>query len=276
MARLVIIATVVLCANVSAHLNHIQFAAIDEAHGKLHVRYRMSADMFMSNVDADIKAGRLTESVKQRPISDIIQSYFRTHLLLELNGAANAADSATFEFDAKTSDWIADFIFPAPPENSKPTLICDAFLENNPRTQTLARITWRGENTMFHFRTGNVRYALGSSLQAPSENKAAPASPTIQFLDGLARALKAYDFLAAGSLVLIVLGQMLSKLPRPVIALLAIPAAVALSLDQCGRDGILVVSGFALGWSAVVVTLFHLSSSILQTHSTSTSPMEIS
>lgn len=263
MNRVFILALGLLCANACAHLNHIQFAAIEEAGGMLRVRYRMSADMFMSNLDADIKSGRLNESVKQQPIDQILRQYFKTHLLLETDGAVgdapHEADSVAFTFDAKTSDWVADFLFQSPAPNARTVLFCDAFLENNPRTQTLARIDWRGEKTMFHFRTGNVRYVLGSSVLAPQETQTRAVTGPELFLDGLARALTAYDFLGAGALVLIVLGRMLIKRPLVIVPAVAVAASVALSLDQCGRENAPLAIGYAFGWLAVALTAFGLS-----------------
>ena len=243
-------------APAQAHLNHIQFAAVDETGGKVRIRYRMSADMFMSNLDADIKIGRMNESIKQSPIDQIIRAYFKTHLLLEVDGVPREAEHADFEFDAKTSDWVADFYFDAPPLHSKSILFCDAFLENNPRTQTLARINWRGENTMYHLRAGNFRYALGSSIQIPAEAQHSSAPGRELFLDGLAQSFKAYDFLTAGALMLIVLGQIWRTMPRVVAPVLALAMGAALGVDQCGRAGLPCASGFALGWSAVVLTLY--------------------
>ena len=265
MKRVCVLTLSLLCANVRAHLNHVQFAAIEEVDGKLRVRYRMSADMFMSNLDADIKRGRLIESIKQRPIDDIIREYFKTHLLLEAGGAPREADSASFTFDAKTSDWVADFLFQAPAPDARIVLFCDAFLENNPRTQTLARIDWRGDKTMFHFRNGNVRYVLGSSLQPPQETQARAESGREFFLDGLARALKAYDFLAAGALVLIVLGRMPIKWPHAIVPAVALAASVALSIDQCGHENAPLAIGFAFGWLAVALTAYGLSVFALRT-----------
>ncbi len=259
MKRSLLFASILICASAFAHLNHIQFAAVDEIDGHMRIRYRMSADMFMSNLDADIKSGRLSESIKQKPIDQIIRAYFQTHLLLEIDGAKHEAASATFSFDSKTSDWIADFFFDTPNASATATLFCDAFLQNNPRTQTLARINWRGENTMYHLRLGNTRYVLGSSLRPLSDTQVAIAPLHQQFLDGLAQALKAYDFLAAGALVVAVLGQILTKAPRAIVPLLALAAAAALSADQCARNGIPNTIGFALGWLAVVLTVYRIS-----------------
>ena len=61
-----------------------------------------------------------------------------------------------FTLDDKTGDWIADFTFPKFEDDF--TLFCDAFLENNPRTQTLARCAWRGKRDVFHFKKGSERW----------------------------------------------------------------------------------------------------------------------
>src|SRR5207244_1464205 len=131
-----------------------------------------------------------------------------------------------------------------------------AFLENNPRTQTLARINWRGENTMFHFRTGNVRYVLGSSLQTAGDAQISSSTATDAFLDGLARSLKAYDFLAAGALFVVVLGQIFSKGRRHLIFPFALFSCIALGKNQCGSDNGACVLGFALGLFAVALTVY--------------------
>src|SRR5438045_3964807 len=141
--RRIVLGLLLVCAcGVQAHLNHIQFAAIDEIDGKLRVRYRMSADMFMSNLDLEIAAGRMDASIKQLPIERIVAAYFQTHLRLEAQNGASSAESVSVSIDFKNGDWIADFLFPAPAQQSQTSIFCDAFLNNNPRTQTLARINW--------------------------------------------------------------------------------------------------------------------------------------
>ncbi len=255
---LLLFALVFLSARVDAHLNHVQFATVDEVDGALRVRYRMSADMFMSNLEVEIKSGRLGESIKQRPLDEIIRQYFKSHLAIETGGAAQNARTVTFFRDEKTGDWVADFVFDAPAPGAETTLLCDAFLENNPRTQTLARIDWRGEKTMFHFRKGYEHYALGSSLHPAVQETQARDGDGEQFLDGLAHAFKSYELLAAGALVCLVLGLALRKW-KFAVPLLALAACVLLSRDECERESLQHAAGFAVGWLAVALTGFAFS-----------------
>jgi hypothetical protein len=246
-----------------AHLNHVQFAAIEEVDGQLRVRYRMSADMFMTNLDVEIKSGRLPESIKQLPLNEIIARYFQAHLLLETKGEKRAASSVTFTLDEKNGDWIADFLFPAPPNGAAAGLICDAFLENNPRTQTLARIDWRGEKDVFHFRKGSERLALaGNAAIQPSNGKASNESALERFVSGLANGLRAYDWLAAGALAMVVLRMIFKNREIALIGFVA-AAGVGLGFKESAPSGHAGVAGFALAWLAVVLTAQQLISKLI-------------
>jgi hypothetical protein len=250
------IIAVVLCLlsiPARAHLNHIQFASIDESAGKLRVQYRMSADMFMSNLELEIKSGRFDASIKQLPVNEIIARYFQKHLQLESNNTAFSAESVTFTLDAKSGDWIAEFAFPAPPPGAEPRIFCDAFLENNPRTLTLAHIDWRGEKTVFHFRKDNERYKLGSSFQSEAAAARPVVSESVRFVDGLASGLRSYMWLAAGALVLcalrLLLGNRWILIVPPGAVVLSIAFSGFVATDAAGQWG------FRLGWIAVALTL---------------------
>ena len=80
---IVYLGMMVLCVCARGHLNHVQFATVEEAGGRLVVRYRMSADMFQSNLDVLIKSGAMGQEVLRLPIDLMIQKYFSTHLMVE-------------------------------------------------------------------------------------------------------------------------------------------------------------------------------------------------
>ncbi|HLX62234.1 MAG TPA: hypothetical protein VKX17_13220 [Planctomycetota bacterium] len=247
-----IFALCLLSLQALAHLNHNQFAAVDEVDGKLLVRYRMSADMFMSNLEIEIKAGHIDAAIKLLPINEIIARYFKTHLRLDVNNVSVSAESVSFTMDAKNGDWIAGFKFTAPPIGAEASLFCDAFLENNPRTQTLARINWRGEKTVFHFRKDSTRCQFGSSLHESSA-EAAPKieAPRAHFLNGLAEALRSYEWLAAGALVFCAL-RVVSK-DRLHYLVFGLTAVASLVLTPV-QFSLAAAWGFRFGWTAVVLT----------------------
>jgi len=233
-----------------AHLNHVQFAAIEESGGKLHVRYRMSADMFMTTLDLDIKGGRIDASVKSLPVDQIIARYFATHLQLETKAAAQSAASVSFSADLRSGDWIAEFVFDLPSADARLTLFCDAFLDNNPRTQTLGRINWRGEKTVFHFRKGNERYVLGSSQIGPAAVQSESDSTAKQFISAFAEALRDYVWLAVAAIGLCVAQVFGKHRWRWMILFAGVIAAVALR-GQIIWSG---YGGFLVGWLIVVLT----------------------
>src|SRR4051812_28760116 len=83
----------------AAHLNHVQFAAVEEINGQMRIRFRFSADMFMSNLEADIKAGRMDASAKNAAVSDLIARYTKGHLQLETGEVRRDPVVSAFTFD---------------------------------------------------------------------------------------------------------------------------------------------------------------------------------
>jgi hypothetical protein len=244
----------VSCCAAHAHLNHVQFAAVDEASGNLRVRYRMSADMFMTNLDVEIKAGRLTESVRQLPVNEIIALYFKTHLLLERNGSRASAAAVAFTLDDKSGDWLADFTFPAPAPGESAALFCDAFLQNNPRTQTLVTLDWRGSRDVFHFRKDNERCALVAASPRRESRLVEQLPASVRFIDGVAAALRSY-----GWLLMLAIGASLVRLTvreyrRQVEEMLLLFVTVC-AMAASRQELIPYQAGLLLGGVAAVFTL---------------------
>lgn len=181
------VGVMLLCVGARGHLNHVQFATVEEVDGRLVVRYRMSADMFQSNLDVLIKSGAMGQEVLRLPIEQMIQKYFATHLMVD----KKSAETVKYTLDQKNGDWVAEFEFKA---SGKPVLFCDAFLENNPNTQTLARISWRGEQTVFHFRKGNVECTLGRSVEnVRGVNEKTTKDWVGSLINGVAFGLRAHE-----------------------------------------------------------------------------------
>lgn len=254
MSRVALSAALLLpCCSALAHLNHVQFATVEERGGRMVVRYRMSADMFMSNLEAGVKAGVIAPKVSRLPIDQMIALYFKQHLLVSSGGGRRAADSVAFQFDEKNGDWIADFQFDVPSEDQA-TLFCDAFLENNPNTQTLARINWRGENAVFHFRKGNTEYALGHKVEnAARSSDAAARSGAALFVDGFAEGLKSYGLLVLGVAIFLLLRMKLKFWTAAADFLACVLLTVFLcamkTLEQAPN-----LAGWLMGFLAVVFT----------------------